>query len=110
MPEEKSSADGVTWDLSDLYASIDDPKIESDVQAIEGRAKNYEKKIQGNPESNINHNLIKHTNAQIFEDAPRTFNGLKNWLANKNIEGLVFYHPDGRMAKIKKRDFSQKRN
>ncbi len=39
----------------------------------------------------------------------RTFEGIKSYLAGKNIEGVVFHHPDGRMAKIKLRDFGLKR-
>jgi len=35
--------------------------------------------------------------------------GFREWLKGRDIEGLVFHHPDGRMAKIKKRDFGLKR-
>jgi len=66
-------------------------------------------KIQGNPECVEQHMLIKHENAEIFPDCPRTFNGLRVWLKDKDIEGIVFHHPDGRMGKIKKKDFGQKR-
>ena len=38
-------------------------------------------------------------------DAPRTFDGLRDWLAAHTFEGLVFHHPDGRKAKIKRRDY-----
>lgn len=61
-------------------------------------------KVQGNPEGWIGHQLIRH--GSIMEDGvPRTFDGLRNWLATQDIEGVVFHHPDGRMAKIKLRDF-----
>jgi len=62
-------------------------------------------KIQGNPEKVKGHILIKHSSADIYEGVPRTFSGIKEWLKDKDIEGLVFHHQDGRMAKIKKRDF-----
>jgi hypothetical protein len=62
-------------------------------------------KIQGNPENYATHTLIAHADAETYPNVPRTFDGLKEWLKNKDIEGLVFHHPDGRMAKIKKRDF-----
>lgn len=68
-------------------------------------------KVQGNPEHWPNHALVKHSDFILkegMEDAPRTFDGLKEWLAEKDIEGLVFHHPDGRMAKIKLRDFGLK--
>lgn len=66
-------------------------------------------KIQGNPEAYPKHILLKHSEAQTYPDAPREYEALANWLKNKNIEGLVFHHPDGRMAKIKKRDFGLSR-
>jgi len=66
-------------------------------------------KIQGNPERETAHCLQKHATAKIYPDAPRTFEKLKVWLSQTNIEGLVFHHPDGRMAKIKKKDFGLNR-
>lgn len=66
-------------------------------------------KIQGNPEGLKSHVLKPHSEAIIFNDCPRSFDGLKTWLADKDIEGIVFHHQDGRMGKIKKRDFGQKR-
>jgi hypothetical protein len=66
-------------------------------------------KIQGNPEKYPQHTLISHANVEIYPDCPRTFEGLCAWLSDKDIEGIVFHHPDGRMAKIKKRDFGLNR-
>lgn len=68
-------------------------------------------KVQGNPERKDEHVLIKHGEgiAGIIADVPRSFDGLKSWFVNQDIEGVVFHHPDGRMAKIKKRDFGLKR-
>lgn len=66
-------------------------------------------KIQGNPEGFSEHVLLKHSEAEQFQDVPRTFDGLKEWMKDRDIEGIVFHHPDGRMGKIKKRDFGQKR-
>lgn len=62
-------------------------------------------KIQGNPEGYREHVLLKHSEAEQFVDVPRTFEELREWLVSRDIEGLVFHHPDGRMAKIKKRDY-----
>lgn len=63
-------------------------------------------KINGNPEHFTHHVLIMHGHADQFEDVPRDYDGLKEWLAkNEGIEGIVFHHEDGRMAKIKGRDF-----
>lgn len=36
---------------------------------------------------------------------PRDFDYLADYLRKAKIEGLVFHHQDGRMAKIKRRDF-----
>jgi hypothetical protein len=36
---------------------------------------------------------------------PRDFDGLREYLASFNGEGIVFHHPDGRMVKIRRTDF-----
>jgi len=72
-------------------------------------------KVQGNPQGHASHTLVK-----VVPFLPRlgaidsevrsvfygrTFDGLKRWLLDHRVEGIVFHHPDGRMAKIKRRDF-----
>lgn len=59
--------------------------------------------INGNPEGFEGHVLWRH-GCSVYVDCPRTFDGLKGWLKGKNIEGIVWHHPDGRMVKIKKTD------
>ncbi len=54
------------------------------------------------------HILIPHAGAHPYPDAPRTFDELKPWFTEHHIEGLVWHHSDGRMAKIKRRDFGLK--
>lgn len=68
-------------------------------------------KVQGNVEHQQFHLLIRHGvgTAGPIADVPRTYEGLRDWLATQDIEGVVFHHPDGRMAKIKLRDFGIKR-
>lgn len=67
-------------------------------------------KVQGNPEGWGDHELVSHDQLACYpEDPPRTFQGLREWLAGQDIEGIVWHHPDGRMAKIKLRDFGLKR-
>jgi hypothetical protein len=66
-------------------------------------------RIQGNPEGFTEHRLLSHDRTRQFPDAPRDFDGLREWLPHQDIEGLVFHHPDGGMAKIKVRDFGYKR-
>jgi hypothetical protein len=65
-------------------------------------------KVQGNPESFPCHELVRHEEAQVLYDAPRTFDELRDYLTSDTlmIEGIVWRHPDGRMAKLKKRDFT----
>ncbi len=61
-----------------------------------------------NPEGLAKHMLAPHALCQRL-NPPRSFDGLSAWLAGQDIEGIVFHHPDGRMAKIKLRDFGLKR-
>lgn len=55
--------------------------------------------------------LANHRAMRLWLDGPadRTFSGIRDWLTGKDIEGVVFHHTDGRMAKIKLRDFGLKR-
>lgn len=66
-------------------------------------------KVQGNPENYVEHYLQKHSEAEQYVDVPTEFEALKQWLEDRDIEGLVWYHPDGRMVKIKKKDYRLKR-
>ncbi len=61
-------------------------------------------KINGNPDKVPSHALIQH-GYQHLREAPRTFEGLKEFLRGSTIEGIVWHHPDGRMVKIKRKDF-----
>lgn len=62
-------------------------------------------KIQGNPHRYDRHVLIPHGEMRPEPQPPRTFDDLKEWLATHMVEGIVWHHPDGRMVKIKRRDF-----
>lgn len=68
-------------------------------------------KLQGNPEKSETNQLVPHNSIGlvISSPVPRTFDGLKSWFEGKDMEGIVFHHPDGRMAKIKLKDFGIKR-
>lgn len=65
-------------------------------------------KIQGNKDGRKCHVLQAHSMARTYPDAQRDFEGLRAFLEVENIEGLVWHHPDGRMAKIKRKDFGIK--
>lgn len=68
-------------------------------------------KIQGNPERCEHHVLVRVVplNSLLYLTAEGLrlpdFAGLWGYLGEVQIEGVVFHHPDGRMAKIKRRDF-----
>jgi hypothetical protein len=72
--------------------------------------------VQGNP-LGLPKDICVPFNLEIpaYDDVPRTYEGLKAFLANLDskfspghlAEGIVFHHPDGRRAKIKRKDFAQ---
>jgi len=67
-------------------------------------------KINGNPEGYDCHRLIRHDHAEVLTlGGPTTLEYLRVVvmdLANDaEWEGIVWHHPDGRMAKLKGRDF-----
>lgn len=75
--------------------------------------------VNGNPEHFDVHVLVKHgtmfmpgrgSELALPSVPPVRFDDLREWFKGKDIEGLVWSHPrDGRMVKIKKRDFGMKR-
>jgi hypothetical protein len=76
-------------------------------------------KINGNKDKFTEHRLVKHgeTGAgTVHIPVPRqiTFESLNQFFADidgkphRDLEGIVWHHPDGRMVKIKKKDFGYK--
>ena len=66
--------------------------------------------IKGNPELYAGHVLFRHSAAPTFyPEPPRSFDALRAWFNGMDIEGLVYHHPDGRMAQVTLRDFGLKR-
>lgn len=61
-------------------------------------------KIGGNPENLQYHTFIRH-GEQIETNVPHTFSGLSEFLKSYVGEGIVWHHPDGRMAKLRRKDF-----
>ncbi len=65
-------------------------------------------KVQGNAERLDRHMLVPH-GAELLGDAPRTFEGIRAYLAAHEIEGIVWWRaagdPDCDKTKIKRRDF-----
>ena len=65
-------------------------------------------KIQGNKDQRTEHVLQAHRMARTYPLAPRSYGTIRTFLEENLIEGLVWHHDDGRMAKIKRRDFGLK--
>lgn len=81
--------------------------IEPDEELQDGTYELVGPKINGNRDGFDLHTMRLH-GGLVVADAPRTFEELKAWFAEQNIEGIVWHHPDGRMVKIKKKDFGYK--
>lgn len=62
-------------------------------------------KINRNPEGEDLHRLYLHADADRFEDLPLDYDGLRTWLHGHGYEGIVWHNADGRMAKLKAKDF-----
>ncbi len=60
-----SSADSVAWDLSDLYAAVDDPRLGADLEAALGRARAFETRyrgtidVPGGPAADLLHGAVR---------------------------------------------------
>ena len=62
------------------------------------------KHINSNP-YNLDYDYLEKHGLRILEDVPRDFEGIKEYLKNHFIEGIVFYRGNGEMCKIKRSDF-----
>ena len=66
-------------------------------------------KVQSNPYGLDSHQLILHGADEIIGAfMTMDFTGIRAYLCLTEIEGVVWHHPDGRMCKIKRRDFGFK--
>lgn len=73
-------------------------------QTVDGTYELVGPKVNGNPHRAGCHTLWQHGQEVLM--AARDFDGLKEWFGmNRPLEGIVWHHPDGRMAKIKRCDF-----
>lgn len=61
----------------------------------------------GNPYGLEQHFLWRHgvPVAPGMAEPPRDFEGLREYFSKHILEGIVWHHPDGRMVKIKRKDF-----
>lgn len=68
----------------------------------------YGKHFNGNP-YNMDYDTMYLHGYDIVHDLPRTFNGVKQWLADhQHCEGIVFWHYGKPVCKIKRSDFGFK--
>lgn len=82
--------------------------IESVPAIVPGTYELIGPKINKNPDGVDAHYLMPHGDRLICIEDPLTFEGLRTLmgrLAAIGVEGVVWHHPDGRMAKLKTRDF-----
>lgn len=76
-----------------------------DCYAQDGTCELIGPKVQENPYGMAYHRIIGHGHDHLF-NVPTDFEGVKAWLGtHPQHEGIVWHHPDGRMVKIKRRDF-----
>jgi hypothetical protein len=105
--EPSQAPDPVTGHWPGWVPVGDGPEDRWHREALNGEADGtYElvgPKVQGNPYGLLKHQLYRH--GAITVKAPRDFLGIKVFLADNIMEGIVWHHPDGRMVKIKRKDF-----
>jgi len=80
---QTSSADGVSWDLDDLYVGADDPRIAADLDAALARARAFEAAYRGKIEPGPTPGLLRAALTELealYEqmDRPGTFAGLRH--------------------------------
>lgn len=66
-------------------------------------------KIQGNPENYESHEVVLHDTAERIPANALTISEMVDLVRGlpEAWEGIVWHHPDGRMAKLKKRDLKE---
>lgn len=64
-------------------------------------------RVVGNPEAFGSHVLLRH-GEDVLADVPTEFDKLSGWLRGHAYEGVVWHHPSGRMAKVKRSDFGMR--
>lgn len=91
------------------FARLIDEALDGDL--VPGTYELCGPKINGNPEGFDRHVLVRHGAVEL-EAVPSigatveaSFEQLGTYLRFHTFEGIVWHHPDGRMAKLKRRDF-----
>ncbi len=102
-PDSARIDEGIAWGMRELFGggAVPDGTYEVCGPKIGTRH-------GANPERLTEHILVPHGKDEL-PDCPRSFAALRDYLSEHVIEGIVWHHPDGRMAKIKASDFGIKR-
>lgn len=108
VDEDKATGKCVGWEPIEQS-----PFAKFHAEAVEGEnweATTYElcgPKINGNPEGLERHELLQHRDAPRIPVVADTdaIRATVIALGRQGIEGIVWHRPDGRMAKLKARDF-----
>ena len=91
-----------------------DPNNPNDIYHLEAfkKLENYTdgtyeligKHINGNA-YDLDYDILERHGLRILDDVPRDYEGIKKYLEEHYIEGIVFYRGNGEMCKIKRSDF-----
>lgn len=94
-----------------LECKEDNPADKYHIQAFKEKGNwengTYEligKHEQGNP-YNLDKDVLEKHGERILDFIPRTYEGIRDYLREHKIEGIVFYRGNGEMCKIKRSDF-----
>lgn len=101
--DRSNPADKYHWEGWDNYVKVVSSNPDDDTYELVGP------KINGNKEKLDAHQLYLHGNPIPLTYVPElTFEAIRDFLEKTEIEGIVFHHDDGRMAKIRRSDFGFK--
>lgn len=94
-----------------LLCTKNDPNAKYHLEAFEkqddlenGTYELIGKHINGNP-YHLNTDVLEKHGNRILENVPRDYEGIRRYLEEHYIEGIVFYSDNGKMCKIKRSDF-----
>lgn len=78
-----------------------------DSEIMDGTYELMGPKVQGNPHGLARHELWPHgeTEVELLSNVSLSFKLIQAGVRGIEAEGLVFHHSDGRMAKVKRKDF-----
>lgn len=97
--DRTNNSDKYHFEAFDLSESLEDGTYELVGMKVQSNAENVKE----------GHRLIRHGEVS-YKEKERDYmlsscENLKHFLSENDIEGIVFHHEDGRMCKIRKKDF-----